>query len=112
LLGGGEMSTQAPTLRIDSAPSGTQFLIEHEGDTEYVMARLLEPKRMARIVTCVNSHEALIEALRELVGYRIEHWSPNRFGCDECRQIAGARAEIPHRKFCKVGRAEAALRQA
>ena len=63
------MSTQAPTLRIDSAPSGTQFLIEHEGDTEYVMARLLEPKRMARIVTCVNSHEALIEALREIRSY-------------------------------------------
>lgn len=56
--------------------------------------------------------QEVVEALQGLVEYRISQLSPFCFGCDECRQTAKTRADIPHREFCKIGKAEAALSKA
>lgn len=54
----------------------------------------------------------LLAVLEELIAYQIEQLSPHRFGCDECGETARTRAEIPHREFCRIGKAEAAIRKA
>lgn len=52
---------------------------------------------------------AMLEALQAVVEGRIDHLRPNLFGCNECRQSAKLRAQIPHRELCHVGKCEAAI---